>query len=204
MSMKSKDKNIGVRKEQSFNISENIKSELQLPDDTHVSVSLRKNTIPNAPSFTIMWNAIGLLVSKNLDSKAIHVLYCFMNLSQYSNHIGIDQKTLAENTGLSVKTIQRAIQELKDINIIIPYKDAQDNRRNVYIINPVVAWKGKIKNIHETVKKIKENKAQLGLNFDDYDSTMNETKGTEIFSLDANKKTKIPHTNKGKEEDFAD
>jgi hypothetical protein len=201
--MKEKDKNIGVRKEQIFNISENIKGELELPDDTHIAVSLRKNKIPNAPEFSIIWNAVGLLVSKNLNSSAIHVLYCFMNLSQYSNHIGIDQKTIAENTNLSLATIERAIKELKEANIILPYQDVQDRRRNVYIINDVVMWKGKLKNIPDFRKKAKENKIQLDLNFDGFQDIFEKTKGMEIYTPSKEKNTDLKITKKkGQEEDF--
>lgn len=199
-----KDKNIALHKETIFNIKENIKGELDLDNQSQVAVILKNGTIPNAPDYIMMWQAIGTLISKNCSSSTIHVLWSFMNLTQYGNHVGIDQQTLAENTNLGLRTIQKAIHDLKEGNIIIPYNDVQDRRRNVYIINPVVAWKGKLTTMKQTVKKLKENKLQLDLNFKDYKNVVDETQGTEIFYPEfAKAMPKISQT-KGKEEDFAD
>jgi transcriptional antiterminator len=76
---------------------------------------------------------------------------------QYSNHIGVDQKTMSEELGVTTRTIAQSIKELTEAKILIVYNDIQDKRRNVYIINPHQAWKGTFK---ERTKKM----AQLNLN----------------------------------------
>ena len=49
---------------------------------------------------------------------------------------------MAEQLKITDRTIKASLKSLKDRNVILSYKDPQDNRRNVYILNPHQSWKG--------------------------------------------------------------
>lgn len=60
-----------------------------------------------------------------------------------------------QNAKYSDSTIRRAYTELKDANVLIPFKnDSQDQTRGVYWVNPVYFWRGTEKKRKEKIKKI--------------------------------------------------
>jgi DNA-binding MarR family transcriptional regulator len=160
-----KDKNLfnGITQKQAEEIANGITDKLNLAEGTGISVNLSRKKIP-IPDYTMLFQAVGLQVTKILKPSSLCVFYHFLCKLQYSNHIGVDQNTIAEELELSVITVKRAIKELKDNKIIIDYKDQQDNRRNVYIINPEVAWRGSAAGRIKTLRKIEaDNKNQMKL-----------------------------------------
>jgi DNA-binding MarR family transcriptional regulator len=110
-----------------------------------------------------MFQEAGKNLFKVLTPGACKVLGYMFSIMQYSNHIGCDQKTFSDELELSLRTVNGALNELKKLNVIIGYKDPQDGRRMVYVINGHAAWKGKI---HKRKAHLKaHNKNQLAMSF---------------------------------------
>lgn len=114
----------------------------------------------DTPDFVYLFQLVSRDLSKKLSPSACKVLLYMISLMQYSNHIGCDQSTLAEELDLSIRSVSGAISELKNLCVIIAYKDPQDKKRNVYMINPHSAWKGKIQ---ARKRAIKDNNNQIKL-----------------------------------------
>jgi len=151
----------GVTPKQASDIANDITDKLNLAEGTGISINLSRKKVP-IPDYTMLFQAVGMQVTRVLKPSSLCVFYHFLCKLQYSNHIGVDQNTIAEELEMAVITVKRAIKELKDNKIIIDYKDQQDNRRNVYIINPEVAWRGKATERIKTIRKIEAaNKNQL-------------------------------------------
>lgn len=144
-----------ITRKKAIDTAEAIKQTLELPEDTIVAVSLSRK-IPPLPTYVMLFQAVSLLIAQAISLPTLKVFFLFLGKLQYSNHVGVDQLTIVEEIGLSPRTVKRAVKELEENNIIIKYKDMQDHRRNVYIINPHVAWKGKSKERKSTIKKMGE------------------------------------------------
>jgi hypothetical protein len=71
------------------------------------------------------------------------LLIAIMGYADYGNYFSIDISDIAELTNNSKRTVLRAINELKELNILIPVENRNDRRRNDYSINPNAIWKGK-------------------------------------------------------------
>lgn len=156
-------KTIPITPGQADTIASGIRETLNLSEDVQVGV-FAKRKIPSIPNYTMIFQAVGFLMINEITPSSLKLLWYFVTKLQYSNHIGIDQKTMMEETGLSIQTVKASIKQLKDKNIIISYDDVQDNRRNVYIINPNLAWRGTSMERVKTLKKIMgENPNQLTL-----------------------------------------
>jgi predicted transcriptional regulator len=142
----------------------------------NVAVSIRENfgegsaiTVINGrkfpkgvPEFVFLFQSIGKDLAKKLTPSACKVLLYMVSLMEYSNHVGCNQGTLAEELELSVRSVNGAIKELRDMAVIISYKDPQDRKRNVYMVNPHSAWKGKMSKRQAFLKT--QDKAQLSMN----------------------------------------
>jgi hypothetical protein len=85
----------------------------------------------------------------------------------YDNFVGVNQETIQEELDYtSIRSVQVAISELKKMNIIIATKDLADKRRNIYFINPLQSWKGKVAKRLQSMARLKEiNADQLSLPF---------------------------------------
>lgn len=112
------------------------------------------------PEFYFVFQQVAKNLAKKLSPSGCKVMLYMMSLMEYSNHIGCDQKTIAEELELSIRSVNGAVKELKEMAVIINYKDPQDRKRNVYMINPHSAWKGKISNRQKFIKS-QEDKNQL-------------------------------------------
>jgi hypothetical protein len=64
---------------------------------------------------------------------------------------------------LSLPTVKRCVEELMEQHIIIKYQDPQDKRRNVYMVNPQIMWKGKNKERKKIIKAIDKNQLLIDL-----------------------------------------
>ena len=113
------------------------------------------------PDFVFLFQRVGKELSKKLTPSACKVLLYMITLMEYSNHIGCDQATLAEELDLSLRSVNGAIKELKDMAVIINYKDPQDRKRNVYMINPHSAWKGTIAKRNKFIKETDRNQLDM-------------------------------------------
>ena len=73
------------------------------------------------------------------DRRVFDYLLSVMDLD---NYVSVPQDEIAKKLGLSVRTVQRAIEKLKKKNILLVRKVG---RYNAYLLNPEAVWKGSIK-----------------------------------------------------------
>lgn len=144
---------IDVSPKQAESLVNATKETLNLPADIGISINLKQKKKPPMPDFTMIFHATGMMVVKEISPASLSVFWLFLCKLPYSNHIGINQTTIAEETTLSIASVKRSVKELKEKKLIISYADQQDGRRLVYMINPVIAWRGD--NIGR-MKKVKE------------------------------------------------
>lgn len=132
----------------------------ELGDETTVTVSI-KPKISRTEDFVMVYQAVGKkILEDKMALTTIKVFYYLIMNLEFQNFIGININTLAEKINLSIPSVNRAMKELKDANILLATKDSFDARRNIYRINPLSAWKGKARNRNVEVK---ENPNQLTL-----------------------------------------
>jgi len=137
-------------------------------EDMAVSLSIRKAKIPVTPDFVMVYQEVGKkILEGNIALSSSKVFfYLIMNID-FQNFIGIDLKSISENIKMPLPTVKKAMRELKEAGILLSVKDNFDARRNVYRLNPLTAWKGKVRN---RIKQMKEDPAQLAI----WDSKKNE------------------------------
>jgi len=148
------------------NISQSIRDEIG--EETSVSVYIKKK-VPKQSTFVMFYQQVNLELVKELQPNACKVLLYLMSKTEYDNYIGANQETIQEELGYSsIRSVQNALKELKTLNIVLTMPDLVDKRRNVYFINPLQSWKGKVAKRIEAVKRIAEAKGeQLTLPFTD-------------------------------------
>lgn len=125
---------------------------------TKVNISTGRNYIKNEDDFIMLFQKITEQAIKNLKPATAKIMLYMLCKLNWSNQIGIDQLTMAEECLISLPSVQRAIKELLDLHIIISIPDPQDKRRHIYLINPHQAWKGQE---HRRKKAIKTLQGQL-------------------------------------------
>ena len=154
-----------ITREKVEGIAEGIKDIMD--EDYVISVNLVRSKI-KVESFVMLFQEATLqLLNGNITKMGLQIFVYFLGKLQYSNHLGIDQETIAEDNGISLVYTKKIIKQLLEQDVIISYKDPQDKRRNVYAINPRVAWKGKVKNRNKFI-----NDKQLLLNFNSHNSEL--------------------------------
>jgi len=126
----------------------------QFPDEQlQVSVSM-KRAIPKQSTYVMFYQQVNLELVKLLKPNACKVLFYLMAKTQYDNYVGVNQETIQEDLEYKSKdSIINAINQLKEYNIVITLPDLADKRRNVYFINPLQSWKGKVASRIAMVKK---------------------------------------------------
>ncbi|NBV87500.1 MAG: hypothetical protein EBS01_14815 [Verrucomicrobia bacterium] len=137
-------------------------------EETSVSVYIKKK-VPKQSTYVMFYQQVNLELVKELQPNACKVLLYLMSKTEYDNYIGVNQETIQEELGYSsIRSVQNALKELKTLNIVLTVPDLVDKRRNVYFINPLQSWKGKVAKRIEAVKRIAEAKGeQLTLPFTD-------------------------------------
>jgi hypothetical protein len=155
-----------------------------LTERVSINVIQKRQFSKDIPDFAIIFQIATRITSCHLSPTACQLVLHMIGWLQYGNHIGVNQQTMAERLGTSLITIKRAIKELTDNNIILPYKDKNDTlnadgRRNNYIINPMIVWKGKE---HKRKEAIKADPKQYKLPF----SITEEPEPKAIGSADEN------------------
>ena len=140
-------------------------------EETSVSVFVKKK-IPVQSAYTMFYQNINLELVKHLKPNSCKVLMYMMAKTGYDNFVGVNQETIQEELDYtSIRSVQVAISELKKMNIIIATKDLADKRRNIYFINPLQSWKGKVAKRLQSMARLKEiNADQLSLPFFPKDS----------------------------------
>lgn len=132
--------------------------------EVNVYVNQKREKPPDTLDYVMLFQAVNLALSKELTPTACKVLLYIVSLTQYGNHVGCDIKTIAEELSLSEISVKRSIKSLKERNVILSYKDPQDNRRNVYILNPHQSWKGTLMERFKVMKT----KAHKQININQY------------------------------------
>lgn len=117
-----------------------------LEENYPIAVNLVRPKIKVENYVMLFQEASLLMLEGNLSKNALKLFVYMLGKLQYSNHIGVDQETMAQENKMSLVYVKKTIRELKELNILLPYKDLQDSRRNVYVVNPTLAWRGKVKN----------------------------------------------------------
>ena len=135
-------------------------------EDTKVSVYVGRS-IPKQSNYAMLYQDVNLELVKVLRPNACKLLLYMMSKTQYDNYIGVNQETMREDLEYkSKKTIVDGIKELMNYNIILVLEDLDDKRRNVYYLNPMQSWKGKVAKRIQTIKRMKkENPQQMELPF---------------------------------------
>lgn len=132
----------------------------EMGDETLVNITVRRK-IPKTEDFVMIYQKIGkMILEDKMSLSGIKVFFYLIVNLEYQNFIGIDLKTISDKIDMPYPTVKKAMKELKDANILLATKDTFDARRNIYRLNPLAAWKGKVRN---RVKAIQENPNQLTL-----------------------------------------
>jgi len=156
-------------RKQTEDISEHIEKTLEL-DNTkqQLIVQIRTNKIPPVPDFVMIWQEAikRVVVGEGLTLITYRVMFFLIGSMEFQNFIGINIKTMAEDLKVSVPSVDRAMKQLKELNIVISIKDTMDKRRNAYMLNPLAGWKGKARNYISTLKKMKNLKTPGQLTLD--------------------------------------
>lgn len=125
-------------------------------DPNAYELMLFKKGKPKAAPNIQLFQTAAYLAATCLSPSANKILMYFLSISEFENYVGIDQKSLHEELGLSLRSAEYGIKELCDNGIIIRVKHLSDKRRNDYFINPMQAWKGKTLNRKIALAKINQ------------------------------------------------
>lgn len=148
-----------VLKEKTENIAKSVRE--NFGTESAITIINGRKFPKGTPDFVFLFQLVGGELAKKLTPSACKVLLYMITLMAYGNHIGCNQTTLAADLELSLRSVNRAIKELRDMAVIIDYKDPMDKTRNVYIINPHSAWKGKISKRVTFLKELDKNQLAL-------------------------------------------
>lgn len=144
-----------------------VKGALELaglnPDE--YDLTLHKKGNPKAAPNIQVFQTAAYLAATCLSPSAGKIFLYFLSMSEFENYVGVShQDTIAEDTGLTIRTVSNALKELNDNGIIIKTQNPQDKRLVDYWLNPMSAWKGKTLNRKIALQKIaSENENQLHL-----------------------------------------
>ena len=126
-------------------------------EDIAVSIYVGKSDKRKLKGFSMVFQYPALAILQMFSQKACMIFIYMVGKSQYGNFVAVDQKTIAEHFSqgrntMSERTVRRAIQELTDDQVLIKVKSVTDARRNEYMLNPFVSWKGDAKTYYERLK----------------------------------------------------
>lgn len=132
--------------------------ELEGTNEINVRVGQKRTPLP--PNIMV-FQAFAYLAATALSPSTNKVLMLFLAHSGYENFVGIDQKTIAEDVGLSNRSVSNAIKELEENKIIVKTPHPSDRRRNDYFLNPFGSWKGNAFSRKEMIRKLPSNQLSL-------------------------------------------
>lgn len=154
-------------------IQKSVKQELGFKEDDQLAVYIykRKKYAANDKRFVMVFqDALELLFEGSISKSTFMIIVYLWKELRWSNHLGIDQTTIAEKTSCSLPTVKKSIQELKKIKFLVSYPDPQDHRRSIYFINPNFSWKGEDDKRKKASKFIDENQLKLFIDLCQEDS----------------------------------
>lgn len=144
------------------NIEDTVRAEIGKPDDVYNIIIAKKQPKKfKSPDFVQIFQATSLMASGRINPSSLAVFFHLICKLAFSNHVGIDQKTISKEIKMGLSTVKKAIKELLTENMIISYQDPQDNRRNIYIMNPHMVWRGREESRIATIKKIDPSQMKL-------------------------------------------
>jgi DNA-binding MarR family transcriptional regulator len=118
-----------------------------------VIVFRKKNVDKERDAFVkVMQKALELTI-ENLSPVGSKMLMYFIAQSHYGNFVEVDQRKLIESLKMSRTSVNKSLNELRELGIITITPDMNDNRRNTYMINPYTAWKGTPKDRNLAISK---------------------------------------------------
>lgn len=113
-------------------------------DDLKINVFVKKENKQDKNRWLFLYQDTEFLLSKALTPMGCKVVMLFRAVCKYENKVDYSKNQIQKILGVSRSSVYRAIQELKDIGIVIEFPDEYDERKNVYWLNPESQWKGKI------------------------------------------------------------
>jgi hypothetical protein len=127
--------------------------------DQHITI-IRPNKLKEKERFVKVFQlALGYFV-KTLSPSGCKLFMYFIYESEFNNIVEVDQIKIQETLQIGRTAVNKGLKELQEINIIKIIQDTNDKRRNTYVINHHVMWKG---NPGDRIKSIK-NKKQYFIN----------------------------------------
>jgi predicted transcriptional regulator len=103
-------------------------------------------------------------VLKDMKPATVKVYSWFLICANYGNFVECVIDEIVGWVGISKRSVIKALNELNEKQVIIKYKNPNDTRNNYYIINPHMAWKGKVEDRKRSIKILKDNR-QMTLPF---------------------------------------
>ena len=89
------------------------------------------------------------LASRAIGMQAVRVLVAMMERADFRNRVEETHKDLASRLGMTQQNISKAAIALRDAGLI----DQLGNRRGMYRISPVLAWKGDVETLEAELEK---------------------------------------------------
>ena len=150
---------MNVNKENLENIQQFTQDELDhLAEDMQVSVFVKKKR-PKLEQFTFFFQAVNQLILKELSPASCKVLFYFIAHAEYGNYISKQMSWIMDDTNMSRSSVNRAIKQLTELNIVHVLENPQDKRKHDYYLNPTQSWKGTSKERDTYMRKLEQ---QLG------------------------------------------
>ena len=115
-------------------------------DDLQINVFVKKPKAIEGNKWLFLFQDTEFLLSRTLSPSACKIIMLFRAICKYENKVDYSAKQIEKISGISKSATYRALKELKDVGIIMEFKDEIDERRKVYYINPESQWKGKMAN----------------------------------------------------------
>lgn len=109
----------------------------------------------NEPFVKVFQRAIPYAISTMTPAGCKMVLY-FLGASVYGNYVQVDQTIIGKELNLSRQSVNKGLKELLEFGMITVIQEPNDKRRNNYLINPFLAWKGNPSDRKKTITEGKE------------------------------------------------
>jgi hypothetical protein len=91
----------------------------------------------------------------NLTPSGCKLFMYFIAISEYQNYVEVDQQIMQKKLQIGRTALNKGLKELQEVNVIKIIPDLNDKRRNTYVINHYVMWKG---NPGDRIRSIKSKK----------------------------------------------
>jgi DNA-binding MarR family transcriptional regulator len=138
-----------IKKEQMLMINNIISGEVE---NAKVTVIVSRETAKyKNESFTLLFQASTRAISRHIKPITAKMLIHLCAIVEYENFIPQGKTEMANELGYSIRQVERALNDLEEMKVIIKSKHPQDYRSSIYHLNPFQSWKGKP---NERAKKI--------------------------------------------------